>query len=174
MTSAERDAAYVEFVVSRQTRLRRAAYALCGDWHRADDLLQTALTKLYVAWPRLVRQGGEEAYVRKILVSSHLDHVKRASSRREVVGADVDGEQGSPTGTVDDRDELITALQQLPEMQRKVVVMRQVLDLSVEQTATELEITTGTVKSHHSRGVARLHELLTDTTASTQGNEGRA
>lgn len=165
MKSADRDAAYVEFVVSRQTRLRRAAYAICGDWHRAEDLLQTALVKLYVAWPRLERQGGEDAYVRKILLSSHLDDRRRASSRREVVGEDVDTADASRTATVDDRDELITALQLLPEMQRKVVVLRQVLDLSVEQTAADLGISPGTVKSHHSRGVARLHELLTDTLA---------
>jgi RNA polymerase sigma-70 factor (sigma-E family) len=163
--SADRDAAYVEFVVSRQTRLRRAAYAMCGDWYRADDLLQTALTKLYVAWPRLEREGGEDAYVRKILLSSHLDHVKRASSRREVVSEVVDSPHASLTGAADDPDELIADLQRLPEMQRKVVVLRQVLDLSVEQTAAELGIATGTVKSHHSRGVARLHELLTETLA---------
>ena len=165
MKSADRDAAYVEFVVSRQTRLRRAAYAICGDWHRAEDLLQTALTKLYVAWPRLSREGGEDAYVRRILLSSHLDNLRRASSRREVVGAHADGVRDAQTGLVDDRDELITALQQLPEMQRKVVVLRHVLDLSVEQTAADLGISSGTVKSHHSRGVARLHELLTDTLA---------
>ena len=165
MRTTERDAAYVEFVVSRQTRLRRAAYAICGDWHRAEDLLQTALTKLYVAWPRLARDGGEDAYVRRILVTSHLDNVKRASSRYEVVGVDVDRPRDAGTGLVDDRDELITALQQLPEMQRKVVVLRHVLDLSVEQTATDLGISAGTVKSHLSRGVARLQELLTDTTA---------
>ncbi|MCW2791167.1 MAG: SigE family polymerase sigma factor [Nocardioides sp.] len=165
MKRADRDAAYVEFVLSRQTRLRRAAYAICGDWHRADDLLQTALTKLYVAWPRLERQGGEEAYVRRILLSSHLDDMRRASSRREIVSEDVDTEHASRTGAADDRDELIGALQRLPEMQRKVVVLRQVLDLSVEQTAAELGIATGTVKSHHSRGVARLHELLTDNLA---------
>lgn len=168
MRTTDRDAAYVEFVVSRQTRLRRAAYAICGDWHRADDLLQTALTKLYVAWPRLAREGGEDAYVRRILVTSHLDHVKRASSRHEVVGMDVDRPRDSGTGLVDDRDELISALQQLPEMQRKVVVLRHVLDLSIEQTAGDLGISAGTVKSHLSRGVARLHELLTDTT--TKGN----
>jgi len=64
----ERDAAYTEFVRARQTHLRRIAYAVCGDWHRADDLLQIALVKLYVAWPRLHRDGREEAYVRTMIV----------------------------------------------------------------------------------------------------------
>lgn len=164
MTKAERDATYLEFVLSRQTQLRRAAYAICGDWHRADDLLQIALTKLYVAWPRLLRQGEEDAYVRRILLNSHLDHVKRASTRREVVGVAADISRDAQTGRVDDRDELIVALQQLPEMQRRVIVLRHVLDLSVEQAAHDLGLSTGTVKSHHSRGMARLRQLLTTTT----------
>lgn len=169
MKRADRDAAYVEFVLARQTRLRRAAYALCGDWHRADDLLQTSLTKLYVAWPRLARQGGEDAYVRRILVSTHLDEVKRASSRHEVVGMEADPARASLTNLVEDRDELIAALQQLPEMQRKVVVLRHVLDLSVEQTAADLGIASGTVKSHGARAVARLQEILADSTVNGRG-----
>ena len=67
------DAAFSDFVAARQTHLRRIAYALCGDWHRADDLLQTALTKLYVAWPRIRHEGGEEAYVRQIMVRANID-----------------------------------------------------------------------------------------------------
>ena len=47
-----REAGYVDYVASRQGHLRRIAYALCGDWHQAEDILQIALTKLYVAWPR--------------------------------------------------------------------------------------------------------------------------
>ena len=48
MRAEDRDAAYSDFVQARRTHLRRIAYALCGDWHRADDLVQTALVKLYV------------------------------------------------------------------------------------------------------------------------------
>ena len=157
----DRDAEYVAYVLSRQTRLRRAAYAICGDWHRADDLLQTALVKLYVAWPRLRREGNEDAYVRRILVNSHLDNLKRASARHEVIGGAGDLGQPHDIAAIEVRDELITALQQLPPMQRRVVVLRQVLDLSVEQVAEDLGITPGTVKSHQSRGLAKLQELLT-------------
>ena len=57
----ERDAAYVEYVAVRQVQLRRIAYAVCGDWHRADDVLQTALTKLYLAWPRLREDTSPDA-----------------------------------------------------------------------------------------------------------------
>lgn len=53
------EADYVEFVATRRPHLRRIAYALTGDWHLAEDLVQTALTKVYVAWPRIT--GAEEA-----------------------------------------------------------------------------------------------------------------
>jgi RNA polymerase sigma-70 factor (sigma-E family) len=159
MRQAERDAAFSEYVASRQDRLRRVAYAMCGSWHQAEDLLQTAFTKLYVAWPRLSRAGVEDAYVRRIILNALLDERRRPSSR-ELPGLP-DREPAAPTGPgVEVRDELVQALQQLPPMQRRTVVLRHVADLSVEQVAHELGISGGTVKSHTSRGLARLQELL--------------
>ena len=159
MRQAERDAAFSEYVASRQDRLRRVAYAMCGSWHQAEDLLQTAFTKLYVAWPRLSRAGVEDAYVRRIILNALLDERRRRSSR-ELPGLP-DRDPAAPTGPgVEVRDELVQALQQLPPMQRRTVVLRHVADLSVEQVAHELGISVGTVKSHTSRGLARLQELL--------------
>src|SRR5689334_13204005 len=83
MRRQDREAAYVEFVTTRQDRLRRIAYAICGDWHQADDLLQTALVKLSVAWPRVRRDGREEAYVRQILVRAHIDEHRRPWQREQ-------------------------------------------------------------------------------------------
>ena len=161
MRDADRDAAYVEYVTARQGHLRRIAFAICGDWHRAEDLLQTALTKLYVAWPRIARAGAEDAYVRRILLNAHLDDAKRPWRKRELLGFESPDPAAPAAGPgLEQRDELIAALQELPEMQRKVVVMRHLVDLSVEQTADELGLATGTVKSHHSRAVARLQVLL--------------
>jgi RNA polymerase sigma-70 factor (sigma-E family) len=157
------EAAYVEFVAGRQAWLRRVAYAVCGDWDRAEDLLQTSLIKLYVAWPRVRRDGGEEAYVRKIIVRANLDEVRRPWWRRERSG--LDGvEDPAPQPDLDTRGDLFAALQSLPEMQRSVVVLRYWLGLSVAETADDLRISPGTVKSHASRGLARLRSthLLPD------------
>ena len=77
MSRASRDAEFSEFVAARQTHLRRIAYAVCGDWHQAEDLLQTALVKLYVAWPRLHRDGRAEAYARQIIVRANIDEHRR-------------------------------------------------------------------------------------------------
>jgi|SRR4051812_30093786 RNA polymerase sigma-70 factor (sigma-E family) len=159
MRSEGREEAYVEFVTARQTHLRRIAFAICGDWHRADDLLQTALTKLYVAWPRVQRRGTEEAYVRRIIVRANIDEHRRPW-RRESLGLDGLDPVAAEHDPAD-RTALFAALQSLPVMQRKTVVLRHWLDLSVEETARELGISTGTVKSHSARALARLHSVLT-------------
>jgi RNA polymerase sigma-70 factor (sigma-E family) len=155
----DRDAAYVEYVAARQAHLRRIAYAVCGDWHRADDVLQTALTKLYVAWPRLRADIEPDAYVRRIIVRADIDD-RRRPWRRERSGLAGHDRAASGGVPVEERSALFEAVQGLPEMQRKTVVLRHWLGLSVEETAAELGISTGTVKSHSSRALAALQQVL--------------
>ncbi|MDO9458035.1 SigE family RNA polymerase sigma factor [Nocardioides sp.] len=159
MRQSQRDQEFTEFVAARQVHLRRVAYAVCGDWNRADDVLQTALTKLYLAWPGLRRDGREEAYVRQIIVRADIDEHRRPWRREE---AGLDGHDGPVREglAVEERNALFEALQALPVMQRKTVVLRHWLGLSVEETAADLGISTGTVKSHTSRGVASLQQAL--------------
>ena len=164
MRTTERDAAFVEFVRARRPHLRRIAYAICGDWHRADDLVQTALVKLYVAWPRVHRDGREEAYVRTIIVRANIDESRRPW-RRERPGLDGPDRAARQPLPVEERSALFDALQGLPAMQRKTVLLRHWLGLSVAETAHELAIGEGTVKSHSSRGLAALQALLTSDTA---------
>ena len=162
MTASSRDAEFSEFVAARQTHLRRIAYAICGDWHRADDLLQIALVKLYAAWPRLRRDGREEAYARQIIVRANIDEHRRAW-RRERPGLDGHDAAARTELPVEERSALFDALQDLPLMQRKTVLLRHWLGLSVEETAHELGISTGTVKSHTSRGIEKLQAVLSHT-----------
>ena len=82
MRSAMRDAEFSEYVAARRAQLRRTAYLLCGDSHRAEDLVQTVLMKLYVAWPRVRRGEGDsggnvDAYARRMLVNAHIDETRR-------------------------------------------------------------------------------------------------
>lgn len=155
-----RDEEFTAYVEARRTHLRRVAYALCGDWHRAEDLLQTALTKAYVAWPRIRRQGAEDAYVRRTMVRANIDESRRPWRRETVAEHLPEQAAPDPATAADEHDALFAALQALPEMQRKVVVLRHWLSLSVQETADELGISEGTVKSHSARGVARLQEVL--------------
>jgi len=159
MRRDQREAEYVTFVAARQVHFRRIAYALCGNWDQAEDLVQIALVKLYVAWPRVCRDGREEAYVRRILVRASIDEHRRPWHREQPT--DVVPDQVAPTGIDEgDRGSLMAALQRLPVMQRKTVVMRHWLGLSVQETAAELGIAEGTVKSHSSRGLERLQTVL--------------
>jgi RNA polymerase sigma-70 factor (sigma-E family) len=156
----QRDAEFEAYVAAARPRLRRLAYSLSGDWHSADDIVQTALAKLYVAWPRVRRASDPDAYVRRTIARTTIDESRRPWRRersgleghdRPVDGADVPG-----------RQDLVAALQRLPEMQRKTVVLRHWLGLSVAETARDLGISEGTVKSHTSRALAGLHELMSE------------
>ena len=71
MASAEES---VEFAEVMFPRLRRTAFLLCGDWHTAEDLAQTALAKMFVAWREIRRQDGVHAYANRTLVNSYLAH----------------------------------------------------------------------------------------------------
>jgi RNA polymerase sigma-70 factor (sigma-E family) len=158
MRKAQRDAAFTEYVAARRTELRRFAFALCGNWDRGEDVLQNALVKLYVAWPRVERARNQDAYVRRVILHAGIDESRRPWRRETAVPTFLDIEE-SPAPGADDQD-FAAALAALPEMQRKVVVLRHWLDLSVEQTAAELGIASGTVKAHHHRAMARLRESL--------------
>jgi RNA polymerase sigma-70 factor (sigma-E family) len=173
VTGASRDEKFTEFVAAKQVHLRRIAYAVCGDWHRAEDLLQTSLVKLYVAWPRLHLDGREEAYARQIIVRAHIDESRRPW-RRERSGLDGHDPVARPELPTEERSALFDALQDLPVMQRKVIVLRHWLGLSVEETARELGIATGTVKSHSSRGVEKLKSALAATDGVDRGGGSEA
>lgn len=158
MRSTVRDAEFSEYVAARRAQLRRTAYLLCADPHRAEDLVQTALLKLYVAWPRIRRDGNVDAFARRIVVNAHLDDVRRPW-RRERSGLDgVDVARHDPAPH--DRDALVAALADLPEGQRRVVVLRHYWGLSVEETAADLGISAGTVKSQTSHALRRLEQAL--------------
>jgi len=156
------DAAYVEFVAAHQGRLRRIAYALCADDARAEDVLQEALVKLYLSWSKVREAGREEAYARRIIVNADLDDRRRPWHRRRAhLGEEQLARLPAASGLpAEDRADLLAAVRRLPDMQRRTVVLRHWLGLSVAETATELGIREGTVKSHSARGLAALREVL--------------
>jgi RNA polymerase sigma-70 factor (sigma-E family) len=150
---------YVEYVSGRLSRLHRTAYMLCGDAHRAEDIVQVTLTGLYVNWKQAVRADNLDGYVHRILVRRYLDD-RRLRWSRVRLGDPPDVPTADEQSRLDDRDELLTALRALPKGQRAVVVLRYLSDLSVEQTAEALGRSVGNVKSQCSRGLAALRELM--------------
>src|SRR3954451_22253467 len=133
------------FAESRRAGLRRTAFLLCGDWHQADDLVQSALVKLYVAWPRLHDVKGPDAYARRTLVRCYLDE-RRRPWRRE---APVEAVEERPVGDVgiERALDLRAALSRLPARQRATLLLRYWADSSVAETAEALGCSEGTVKS---------------------------
>ena len=140
-----------EFVLAGSPLLLRTAYLLTHDHALAEDLAQTALTQAWLAWSRLERP---DAYVRKVLVNTHVSW-RRRKWNGEQAHADVP-EAASAPDDADDRQDLWAALSRLPRRQRAVVVLRFVEDLTEEETARLLGVTTGTVKSQASKALARL------------------
>jgi RNA polymerase sigma-70 factor (sigma-E family) len=148
------------YFAARAHALRATAYLLCGDWHRAEDITQVAMTKLYLAWPRL-REHGMDSYARKVVVRTFLAENRRLWRRREHVTHELP-ELVMDAGAEDvDRRLLVeAALATVPPRQRAVLVLRYWNDLSVEDTADVLDCSTGTVKSQAARGIAALRKRL--------------
>jgi RNA polymerase sigma-70 factor (sigma-E family) len=158
---SDRDEEFSEYVKARYSRLLATAYLLSGDRHAAEDLVQTALAKLYVAWPRLRQGGSEDAYIRRILINSNHE-IHRKPWRRERAVAEVPDRLAPEPFDPADRDELIQALATLGPKQRRIIVLRYWLGLTIEEVAADLQVTTGTVKSQSSRAMETLRRRLSD------------
>lgn len=157
----DRDAEFGDYLESRASVMRRTAYLLCGgDWHRAEDLVQTTLTKIYVAWPRIRRGGNVDAYSRKVMVRAAIDESRRAYRRRESVVEQLPDSMATRPPGVEDSIDVRRALSRLPAGQRAVVVLRYWEDLSVTETAQALGKSEGTIKSQAAKGLATLRKLL--------------
>ncbi|MFG1656743.1 SigE family RNA polymerase sigma factor [Micromonospora chersina] len=163
---SDRDAAFAAYFAARSDAMRGTAYLLCGDWHRAEDLVQSTFTKLYLAWNRASRHEVLDAYVRQILLRTFLDERRRGWWRRERVNAEAT-ERAVTAESPEERLVLLRALADVPPRQRAVLVLRYWEDLSVEETASLLQCTPGTVKSQAARGLETLRRLLAPTLAAT-------
>ncbi len=162
-----RDEEFRAFVVARRPALQRLATLLAaGDPHLAEDVVQTALTRLYVAWWRVEHDQGPEAYARRILVNAVVDERRRPWRRHETSRAElpeVASPRGAgPGGSTEDRDTVRTALAGLPPGMRAAVVLRHWLGYDVGECARLLDCSEGTVKSQTARGLDRLRDLLSD------------
>ncbi len=156
------DEEFSAFAQARLPRLRRAAYLLCGDWTRGDDLVQRALTDAYVHWGRVRRADNPDAYVRTILVHRWLDERRGRWSSVRLVDA-VPEPTVPQTADVDGALDVRAALARLTPKQRAVLVLRFFCDMSVEETAAAMSCSTGTVKSQTSVALDAMRRHLTAT-----------
>ena len=162
--SAGRDAEFTAYLAARQPALLRTAYLLTGDQHQAEDVLQTSLAKLYLAWDRVRERDSVDAYVRRIMVNENNSLWRRGWKRREHATDEVP--EGAPVlDAYDDgrNDELWALVQTLPRKARAVLVLRYYEEMTEAETADVLGISVGTVKSQTSRALATLRERTPDT-----------
>ncbi|MEE6258129.1 SigE family RNA polymerase sigma factor [Plantactinospora sonchi] len=165
---AEAQQDYIEYVTGRLPRLRHLAYLLCGDEHRADDLVQQTITKLYVRWRRIRDVEHLDQYVRTMLLRTFLDERRRPWSRVGLL-AEPPEPPPAPDCRVEDALALRAALARVPRRQQAVLVLRFLCDLGVDEVAQILGCSAGTVKSQSSRGLATMRRLLDGTEAQTVG-----
>jgi RNA polymerase sigma-70 factor (sigma-E family) len=166
---------YVDYVTARIPALRRLAYLLAGDEHRADDLVQQTITTLYVKWQRACTATHLDGYVRTMLVRTYLDERRLAWARVRLFREAPEPPPFSDDG-VEGRQVVRAALARVPRRQQAVLVLRFFYDLPVDEVAETLGCSDGTVKSQTSRGLATLRRLLDEQEPagfSTQGSRSR-
>lgn len=153
------DERFTAYVSARGGWLRRMAYLLCQDWDRADDLVQTAVMRLYAHWRRAEKVDNLDGYARTVLVRTFFAEQRTLWWRRVATGSP-SPERAAASGDLEAEMDLRIALQGLPPRQLAAVVLRYYCDLSVEQTAEAMNCSTGNVKSQTARGLAALRRVL--------------
>ncbi|MFD7618145.1 SigE family RNA polymerase sigma factor [Streptomyces sp. NPDC059802] len=152
---------FSSFVRARGPVLLRAARSLTANPSDAEDLLQTALTKTYVAWERIEDHRALDGYVRRALLNTRTSQWRKRKvdefacdelPEQEAVQGPDPAEQQSL------HDAMWRAVLKLPDRQRAMVVLRYYEDLSEAQTAEVLGVSVGTVKSAVSRALGKLRE----------------
>jgi len=162
MAGSDVDADFSAFVAARSSALMRTAHLLAGDRQHGEDLLQQALTKVYLSWRKIRDPQAAEAYARRTLVTTAVSWHRRRWHGERPAGAlpeqlIVDGTPG-----IDERLRVWNAICALPARQRAVVVLRYYEDLSESEIAAQLGVSTGTIKSQASRALATLRDSLAE------------
>ncbi|WFB06043.1 SigE family RNA polymerase sigma factor [Streptomyces sp. LX-29] len=161
----EDERAYTEYVSARLPALRRIAHLLCKDPHRADDIVQTTLTRLYVHWRRARAADDLDRYVHTMLVRCFLNEQRLGWARVRLSGAPHETPGLPPAAggpDIETRAVVHTALSRIPARQRAVLVLRFLCDLPVAEVAGILGCSEGNVKSQSARGLTRLRAQLGD------------
>jgi RNA polymerase sigma-70 factor (sigma-E family) len=165
------DEEFEEFVAGALPRLLRFAHVLTGNSAAAEDLVQTALGRSWRAW-RLGRIDDPQAFVRKVMVNSHLSWRRRHGGRETAVANPPEMIAEDEARRIDDRDAICRALLAVPPRQRAVIVLRYYEELSELEIAAVMGISPGTVKSQAARALRHLAATLTAADPAMQAING--
>ncbi|HEX6870095.1 MAG TPA: SigE family RNA polymerase sigma factor [Micromonosporaceae bacterium] len=163
-----------QFVAARSGALLRTAFLLVGDWSHAEDVLQVALTKTYLAWRRMGQIDSVDAYARRVLVTTATSWWRRRWHGERPVDVLPERAGADRFDQYLDRAELWQHVRALPVRQRAVLVLRFYEDLTEAETAQVLGVAVGTVKSQCARALAALRARISDAGAVAPGEPGAA
>jgi RNA polymerase sigma-70 factor (ECF subfamily) len=158
-----------EFYRATAQRVLRYGYAVTGDRHEAQDLVQEAYARAWRHWRTLANHPTPEPWVRLTVSRLATDRWRRLHRWRLVAARA--GPAGSPEPPNEDTVLLVTALRGLPPTHRQALALHYLFDLSVDEIAAETGVAPGTVKSWLSRGRARLATVLSDLAPSSESGE---
>jgi RNA polymerase sigma-70 factor (sigma-E family) len=145
-----------DYVTERRRSLLRTAYLLTGNRADAEDLVQAALAKTYLAWDRIEDRRALDGYVRRAMVNTHISWWRRRRLEEYPTDEIPDQIVADHSGTSDLQDTLRRAVDRLPQRMRAAVVLRYFEDMTEAEVADVLGVSLGTVKSTVSRAVAKL------------------
>jgi len=148
--------AFRDYVQSRSHALLRTAYLLTGNVADAEDLVQSALTKTYVAWNRIQDRSALDGYVRRAIVNTHISWWRRRRLEEYPTDEIPDHAVSDEPEDSDMQESLRRAIDRLPQRMRAAVLLRYFDDMTEAEVAKVLGISLGTVKSTVSRAVAKL------------------
>lgn len=167
--STETDEAFSAYVAARQHALVRTAFLLTGDHHSAEDLVQAALARTYLAWGRIRDPRAVDAYMRRTMINEHTSWWRRAWRHRERSTDELPEPAPAAEQDLGQRDEVWELVRTLPPKQRAVVVLRFYEDLTEADTAHALGCSVGNVKSQTSRALAALRRRIAPGTTQDNG-----
>jgi RNA polymerase sigma-70 factor (sigma-E family) len=144
---------FEEFYAAARDDCLRIVLISVGDRQLAEDLVAEAFTRAWMSWPKVRKHPAPFAWVVRTALNVHVSWWRRR--RREVALASHDMAAAASCDPGLDSS-LVTALRQLPNRQREVIVLRLLLDLDTATTAQTLGLPAGTVASHLHRGLAAL------------------
>lgn len=150
------DPGFHDYVTARSRSLLRTAYLLTGNRADAEDLVQAALAKTYLAWDRIEDRSALDGYVRRAMVNTHISWWRRRRLEEYPTDEIPDQAVADQTGSSDLADTLRRAVDRLPQRMRAAVVLRYFEDMTEAEVAAALGVSLGTVKSTVSRAVAKL------------------
>lgn len=157
------------FYEGSRTRLTHQMYAMTGNLADAQECVQEAYTRAWQRWSTVKSADNPEAWLRTVawrIAASRWRKTKNGFAAMARHGRPPPVPEPSPDSVA-----LVAALRQLPEVQRRAIVLHHLVDLSVEDVARETSSPVGTVKARLARGRAALAEILREPAIETAGSE---